>query len=91
MQSLLACFSPLTLTSLRVPVETTAPLRVGMFDVWNTVLVGGFEDKGTEVGGGRTDAIEMLRLSISIPFRVLLLSSTRNLSTPIIVCRTTVS
>lgn len=90
MRSLLACFSPLTVTS--VPTKVTAPLRVGMFDVWNTVLVGGPEDKRTEVGGGRTDAIEMLRSSsISIPLRLPLLSSTRSLSTPNVVCWITVS
>jgi hypothetical protein len=63
-----------------------------MFDVWNTVLVGGPEDKGTEVGGGRTDAFEMIRSSsITIPFKMPLLSSTRSLSTPNVVCRITVS
>ena len=52
MHSLLSCFSSLTVTSLRMPTEVTATFRVGMFDVWNTLLVGGPEDKGAQVGGG---------------------------------------
>ena len=84
MQSLLPCFSLLAVTSLWVLAEVTTPLRVGIFDVRSTDLVCAlFED--TEIGGGRTDVIEILgSSSISISFKVPLLP-------PNVVCKTAVS
>jgi hypothetical protein len=64
-----------------------------VFDVWSTDLVGGPEDSGTEIAGSRADIMEFFRSSssISIPFEVLLLSSTAGFSTPNVVCRITVN